>query len=129
MQGRKAVTLTLVIAAALTIAAQADPLPPDATYRPLPTAPLDAVIKTDQAAKPAVQARQRKLLEARYDLADRPIPGVKMSGGRKAVQAGVRVKLANGMTWDKLASMTPEQIRDQNAFPQGFMRLPHVKQA
>jgi cytochrome c peroxidase len=114
---------------ALGAMALADPLPPDATYRPLPTAPLDAVIKTDRAAKPAVQARQRALLEARYDLADRPIPGVKMSGGRKTVQAGVRVKLPNGVTWDKLASMTPEQIRDQNLFPQGFLRLPHVKQA
>src|SRR3954470_7739778 len=99
--------LLLVLSLLFTVAtlpASADPLPPDATYRPLPTAPLDAVIKTDQASKPAVQARQRELLEARYDLADRPIPGVKMSGGRKAVQAGVRVKLPGGVTWDKLAS-------------------------
>src|SRR5436305_7111677 len=97
----------LIAAAALSQTAAADPLPPDATYRPLPTAPLDAVIKSDRAAKPAVQQRQRALLEARYDLADHPIPGVKMSGGRKAVQGGVRVKLPPGKTWDQLASMTP----------------------
>src|SRR3954467_3548490 len=121
------VSAPLVFAAATM--APADPLPPDATYRPLPTAPLDAVIKTDRASKPAVQARQRSLLEQRYDLSDRPTPGVKMSGGRKTVQAGVRVKLAHGMTWDKLASMTPEDIRAQNAFPAGFLRLPHVKQS
>jgi cytochrome c peroxidase len=114
---------------ALIAAALADPLPPDATYRPLPTAPLDAVIKTDRAAKPAVQQRQRALLESRYDLANRPVPNLKMSGGRKAVQAGVRVKLPAGKTWDQLAQLTPEQIRDQNLFPQGFLRLPHVKQA
>jgi cytochrome c peroxidase len=123
---------TLLAAATLVfapIAALADPLPPDATYRPLPTAPLDAVIKSDQAAKPAVQQRQRTLLEQRYDLANRPIPGVKMSGGRKTVQAGVRVKLGSGMTWEKLASMTPEEIRGQKAFPAGFLRLPHVKQS
>ena len=112
-----------------SLEAGADPLPPDATYRPLPTAPLDAVIKSDQAAKAGVQQRQRALFEQRYDLADRPIPGVKMSGGRKAVQGGVRVRLAQGMTWDRLASMNPADIRGQGAFPAGFMRLPHVKQS
>jgi cytochrome c peroxidase len=104
-------------------------LPPDTTYRPLPTVPLDQVIKTDQAAKPAVMQRQRSLFEQRYDLANRPIPNVKMSGGRKGVQAGVRVKLPSGMTWDRLNGMTPEQIRSERAFPAGFLRLPHVKQA
>jgi cytochrome c peroxidase len=112
----------------LSLSVQADPLPPDTTYRPLPTAPLDAVIKSDQAAKAGVMQRQRSLLAQRYDLADRPIPGVKMSGGRKTVQGGVRVKLPQGMTWDRLASMTPDDIRKQGAFPAGFLRLPHVKQ-
>jgi len=109
--------------------ALADGLPPDATYRPLPTVPLSTVIRNDRAAKPAVQQRQRALLESRYDLSDRPIPNVKMSGGRKFVQGGVRVKLPAGKTWDQLAALTPEQIRDQNLFPQGFLRLPHVKQS
>ena len=51
-----------------------------------------------------------------------------MSGGRKTVQGGVRVKLPQGMTWERLASMTPDEIRNQGAFPAGFLRLPHVKQ-
>jgi cytochrome c peroxidase len=124
--------LLLVLSLLFTVAtlpASADPLPPDTTYRPLPTAPLDAVIKSDQAAKPAVQQRQQALFNQRYDLSDRPIPGVKMSGGRKTIQGGVRVKLPQGMTWERLASMSPDEIRDQNAFPAGFMRLPHVKQS
>ena len=50
----------------------------------------------DEAQKPAVMQRQRDLLEARYDLSDRPMPGAMMSGGRKAVQDGVRVKLPDG---------------------------------
>ena len=37
--------------------------------------------------------RQAGLLSERYDLSDRAVPGVMMSGGRKPVQAGVRVKL------------------------------------
>lgn len=109
--------------------AGAGQLPPDATYRPLPTVPLDVVRKNDEAAKPAVMERQRKLLEARYDLADRPMQGVMMSGGRRAVQAGVRVKLPSGMTWDELARLAPAEIRERGLLPAGFLPLPHVKQS
>jgi cytochrome c peroxidase len=71
-------------------------------------------------------ARQRRLLEERYDLSDRASP-VKMSGGRRAVQQGVRVKLPSGMTWDKLAAMAPAEIQEKGLFPKGFLPLPHVK--
>jgi cytochrome c peroxidase len=50
-----------------------------------------------------------------------------MSGGRKAVQQGVRVKLHGGATWDRLSGMTPDEIKQQNLFPHGFRPLPHVK--
>src|SRR5690349_16735871 len=89
----------------------ADPLPPDATYRPLPTLPLDLVRRNDEGAKPAVQRRQQNLFNERYDMADRPMQGVKMSGGRKGVQDGVRVKLRPGTSWDSLANMTPDDIK------------------
>jgi cytochrome c peroxidase len=111
------------------VLAHADPLPPDATYRPLPTVPFSVVKATDEVAKPQVMQRQRNLLAERYDLADRPIPGLKMSGGRKAIQTGVRVRLPAAVTWQSLAEMTPEQIRQRGVFPAGFMSLPHVKQA
>jgi cytochrome c peroxidase len=105
-----------------------DPLPPDATYRPLPTAPLDVVRKNDEAMKPGVLERQQALLSERYDLADRPMQGAKMSGGRKAIQDGVRVKLKPGSTWESLASMSPGEIKEKNLLPAGFLPLPHVKQ-
>jgi cytochrome c peroxidase len=111
------------------LAAAADPLPPDASYRPLPTLPFGAVKANDEAAKDAVEQRQQNLLQQRYDLADHPFPGLMMSGGRKPIQEGVRVKLPAGVTWDGLAAMTPEEIRQKNLFPQGFLPLPHVKQA
>lgn len=76
------------------------------------------------AAKPEIMKRQLALLEERYDLGNRPSQGVTMSRG-KAVQGGVRVKLRAGSTWERLGQMTPEQIRDQNLFPAGFMPLPH----
>jgi cytochrome c peroxidase len=76
------------------------------------------------AAKPAIMQRQKTLLEERYDLSDRPAPGVTMSRG-KAIQEGVRVKLRGGLTWERLAQMTPEDVRDRDVFPLGFMPLPH----
>ena len=60
-------------------------------YRPTTSArDLPTIIRDDVAARAGVLERQQRLLEARYDLSDRPRPGVMMSGGRKAVQAGVR---------------------------------------
>ncbi|MER8715537.1 cytochrome B6 [Mesorhizobium sp. M1295] len=119
----------LLGAAAVTLTAASDPLPPDLTYRPLPSLPFSAVKENDEAQKPAVIERQRKLLESRYNLADRPMRGVTMSGGRKVVQEGVRVKLPAGETWDSLAAKTPQEIRDRGLLPNGFLPLPHVKQA
>lgn len=95
----------------------------------MPTRPFDAVKADDEASKAGVQQQQRALLEERYDLSDKPIPGLMMSGGRKAVQGGVRVKLPKGATWDGLGTMAPEQIRQKGLFPAGFLPLPHVKQS
>jgi len=77
-----------------------------------------------KAAKPEVMKRQMDLLKERYDLSNRPAKGVTMSGG-KAVQEGVRAKLPKGMTWEKLANMTPEEIRKEDLWPIGFLPLPH----
>jgi cytochrome c peroxidase len=94
----------------LPSAAFSDSLPPDASYRPLPSQPFSVVRAADEAQKPAVMRRQAELLQARYDLSDRPMPGVFMSGGRRAVQDGMRVKLPQGVTWDSLAQMSPDAI-------------------
>jgi cytochrome c peroxidase len=76
------------------------------------------------AAKAAVTKRHQELLEQRYDLSNRPADGVTMTGG-KPVQEGVRVKLPAGMTWERLAEMTPAEIREEGVFPRGFLPLPH----
>jgi cytochrome c peroxidase len=111
-----------------SLSASPDPLPPSTTYRPLPTLPPSEVKAMDEAQKPQVMQRQSNLLNQRYDLTNRPIPGVMMSGGRKAVQGGVRVKLPEGVTWDSLANMSPDEIRQGNLLPAGLLPLPHVKQ-
>ncbi|MGK2858100.1 MAG: cytochrome B6 [Thermoanaerobaculia bacterium] len=86
------------------------------------------VMQRMTAAKPAIMSRQKALLEQRYDLADRPAPGATMFRG-KPLQSGPRARLASGMTWERLAAMTPEEIRKQNAFPAGYLPLPHMNQA
>ncbi|HRO15490.1 MAG TPA: cytochrome B6 [Paracoccus sp. (in: a-proteobacteria)] len=128
----RAVTVGMCSILALAVSAfasGADPLPPGTTYRPLPAMPFSQAKAIDEAQKPQVMDRQRGMLEARYDLADRPMDGVMMSGGRRAVQDGVRVRLPEGQTWDSLAEMTPDEIREGGLLPDGFKPLPHVKQA
>ncbi len=127
---RRIAVFTAPAAAALAIAAQAaDPLPPDTTYRPLPTQPFSVVKRQDEQSKAQTMQRQATLLSDRYDLSNRAMTGVTMSGGRKPVQAGVRVKLREGTTWDSLSRLSPDEIRERNLLPDGFKPLPHVKQA
>lgn len=78
--------------------------------------------------KDAVMAKQRKLLEERYDLSNRPASdGTKFSDRDKPIQEGVRVKLPEGVSsWEELAKMSPDEIREKDLFPKGFLPLPHV---
>ena len=77
-----------------------------------------------QAEKPKFAKRQQVLLAERYDLADRPAKGTAMSRG-KPVQDGVRVKLPEGMIWEKLAALSPEEVKEKQLWPAGFLPLPH----
>jgi cytochrome c peroxidase len=104
-----------------------EPPPKGPTYMPVVEVDFAAVRERDVAAKPEVMQRQRTLIAARYDLSDRPAAGVMMSGGRKAVQQAVRVKLPAGLSWEQLAAMSADEIRAKDVFPQGFLPLPHVK--
>ncbi|MBJ6764458.1 cytochrome B6 [Myxococcaceae bacterium JPH2] len=88
------------------------------------TEPFSEVMARMKADKPKVEARHQQLLVQRYDLGNKPASGVTMSRG-KPVQEGVRVKLPSGVTWDSLAAMSPEAIRDKGIFPPGLMPLPH----
>ncbi len=94
------------------------------TSAPAADEDLSAVITKMQAGKPKFAARQQELLAARYDLANRFAQGIVMSRG-KPVQAGVRVKLPEGMTWEKLAELTASEIMEKSLWPAGFLPLPH----
>jgi cytochrome c peroxidase len=88
------------------------------------TEDFSTIMSRMKAEKPAVMKRHMDLLSERYDLGNRPAKGVMMSRG-KAVQEGVRAKLPKGMTWEKLAAMSPEEIQQKGLFPAGFFPLPH----
>src|ERR1700733_13427187 len=103
---RQLVAAATAIAAALygagAVFGQDDPL--------VKTEPLPLVIQRTQQEKPQFAKRHQDLLDLRYDLADRPAPGVTMSRG-KAVQDGVRVKLHAGSHWEQLAALSPDEIK------------------
>ncbi|HEX7860956.1 MAG TPA: cytochrome B6 [Verrucomicrobiae bacterium] len=78
----------------------------------------------DKAGKAAIMERQKKLLEERYNLAPKPHANAKMSRG-KPLQVGPTAKLPENVTWDQLAAMPAEEIRDKGLFPKGYLPLPH----
>jgi cytochrome c peroxidase len=78
----------------------------------------------DKANKDKVMARQKALLQERYDLSVRTDPSVKMTRG-KPIPVGPATKLPPGMTWDKLASLSPDEIKEKALLPKGFLPLPH----
>jgi len=124
-----AVTGLLIMGAVVgTLSARAQtgspPGPSKSSYLPVIEENFPTVMARMSGAKAAVMQRQMALLAERYDLSDRPATGVTMGRG-KAVQEGVRVKLPAGATWDALAKMTPEEIRDKGLYPAGFIPLPH----
>jgi cytochrome c peroxidase len=100
------------------------PNPAVSSYIAVNEEDFQTVFARMRAAKVEVEKRQRDLLASRYDLSDRPVTGVSMSRG-KAIQGGIRVKLPAGATWDALAKMTPDEIREKGVFPAGFLPLPH----
>lgn len=112
---------TLVVA--LSLIALAASFAPTASAQ-LPPVDTAALIKQTEAEKPKFAERQQRLLEHRYDLSDRPAKDAKMSLG-KPLQEGVRVKLPDGISWDQLAAMTPEEIQAKTLWPAGFYPLPH----
>src|SRR5580658_7883502 len=63
---------------------------------------FQAVMARDKADKDAVMARQKKLLDQRYDLTPHPDKKVTMSRG-KPIPVGPTARLTDGTTWEKLA--------------------------
>lgn len=104
-----------------------EPPPPPPPPPPPGDETFEELVERLSAEKPQVMADHLAFLEMRYDLSDNP-SSVTMTRGRP-VQQGVRVRLPEGYTWEDLAAMTPDEIKAGDLFPQGFLPLPHPKQA
>jgi cytochrome c peroxidase len=124
--GKTGHRLALVMVLAISGAAHGQqPAAKETSYLPVVVKDeANAIQERMQAAKAEIMKRQLDLLQARYDLSDQPAAGVTMSRG-KPVQEGVRAKLPAGLSWEKLGTMTPEEIKDNDLFAPGFMPLSH----
>jgi cytochrome c peroxidase len=87
-----------------------------------PFVKFDDIMKKESANKAAVMKAQRDLLESRYSLTPKLDPEAKMSRG-KPLPVGPTAKLAQGVTWDQIGQLRPDDIRQRNIFP--YRSLPH----
>lgn len=86
----------------------------------------DDIMKKDIAGKSKVMETQRKLLERRYQLDPKLDSHATMSRG-KALAVGPTAHLPKGMTWERLAGLSPDDIKQQGYFP--YPSLPHPLQS
>lgn len=67
--------------------------------------------------KSQVMQRHLQYLNARYDLSSKTAPQVLMSGGRKPIPVGPTARLKPGVTWEALAKLPAEEIKQRDLFP------------
>jgi cytochrome c peroxidase len=115
----------LVAICAAVVSASAAGADEPTSYAPVAvTQSFEDTLERMRADKPKVTKRHQALLAERYDLGNRPAAGVTMSRG-KGVQQSVRIRLPQGVTWEQLAALSPEEIRSQGLWPKGLLPLPH----
>jgi len=116
----------LLIAGAATVVVSAQQGKVVSSYGPTNQ---DVTFDQIKAARMAVKAERAKehtaLLNARYDLSKKAAAGPVMSGG-KPIPVGPTAKL-QGVTWDQLGKMTPEEIKEKGVFP--YRPLPFADHA
>jgi cytochrome c peroxidase len=91
-----------------------------------PRQTFEEVVAADVEAKTGVMDLQQKLLASRYNLEPKLDPEAKMSRGKPLV-VGPTARLKNGVTWERLAQMSADEIKQADAFP--YPSLPHPKHA
>ena len=64
-----------------------------------------------------VMAKHQKYMQQRYDLSGRTHPEITMSGGKKPIPVGPTARLPEGVTFEQLGKMSPEEIRERKLFP------------
>lgn len=79
--------------------------------------PFDEWVRRHRRQKPELMADVRRYMASRYDFTGEAIPGAAMSGG-KPVMTGPVARLPEGVaTFETLAALSPEEIRENDWFP------------
>jgi len=91
-----------------------------------PSMTFEEIMKKESANKANVMRAQLQLLELRYNLTPKLDPTAKMSRG-KPLAIGPTARLAQGMTWEQMGALRPDDIRSRNIFP--YPSLPHPLQS
>ena len=94
----------------------------ESSYTSVIEEPFDKVMARDKAQKAEVMKRHMDLLNERYDLSQKVAADAAMSGG-KPLPVGPTAKLKGKLTWEKLAGMTTDEVKDKNVFP--YLPLSH----
>jgi hypothetical protein len=125
---RKYIVLFLFIAGVLFFAALSSfsQEKRESSYSPVIEEPFEKIMAQDKAHKAMVMKRHMDLLNERYDLSKKVTTEVTMSKG-KPLPVGPTAKLKRGLTWEKLAVMTPDKIKEEDNFP--YLPLPHPNHA
>jgi cytochrome c peroxidase len=115
-----------MMAAVFTTVSAQEPAKQPSSYSPVVISePFSSVMSRMSSAKAGIMQKQQAHLAERYDLSNKPAGGATMFRG-KAIQGGVRAKLRGGASWDSLAKMSPDEVKNKDAFPIAFMPLPHA---
>jgi hypothetical protein len=80
------------------------------SYMSVNEEPFDVVRARDKANKAGLMAAHQRLLAERYNLARHVDENVRMTRG-KPIPVGPTAKLKNGVTWEQLGRMSPDEIR------------------
>lgn len=91
-----------------------------------PFTTFEDIVRRESGARTSVTAAQRRLLEQRYRLEARLDDNATMSRG-KPLAVGPTARLPDGVSWQDLARMSPEEIKRGGHFP--YPSLPHPLQA
>ncbi|MDY7091545.1 MAG: cytochrome C [Acidobacteriota bacterium] len=80
--------------------------------------PFEQWVTFNLERKPQLMEEVRAYMSSRFDFSGEPIPGVTMSGGWKPVMQGPVARLPEGVaSWEELAALSPDQIKERDLFP------------
>ena len=86
--------------------------------------PFDEWVKMNKERKPGLMKTVDDYMASRFNFSGKVIPGVMQSGNRKPVMAGPIARLPKSVSsYEDLAKMTPEEIKEKGLFP--YLPLAH----